>query len=298
MSFGHGPRDGAFAACRTRGRWFEMILLTLGTVVVALGVHFFKFPNHFAMGGVAGISVVVGAVLPFASPATVTFFLNILLLFWGYLVFGKELAVRTAYATVLLSVLQVIFERVIPVNQPLTNDALLELFFAILCSAFGSALVFNQQGSTGGTDIVAMIVRKYTTLDIGKALFASDIVIGATTFFIFDIKTGLYSLCGIFLKGVMVDALIEGFNRVKYFTIVCSRPEEISCFVTHDLHRGCTRLQGEGVFSKEGRTVLLCVVDRYQAALLQSFVKRADPKAFMMITNTSEIVGRGFHAMI
>ncbi len=269
--------------------------LILGVVIVALGIHFFKFPNHFAMGGVAGIAVVVGALVPFLSPAMVSAILNIALLLVGYAVFGRKFAVKTAVATVLLSILQVGLDSWIPVTQPLTDDTLLELFFAIICSAVGSAMLFNQGASTGGTDIIAMIVRRFSTLDIGKALLVTDFVIGASTFFIFDVKTGLYSIGGILLKGVIVDSLIEGFNRVKYFTIICSDPEKITNYITHNLHRGVTQVIGEGVYSGQKRTILLCVVDRFQSVALRQYIKSIEPSAFMMVTNTSEIIGRGFH---
>lgn len=276
----------------------QMVVLTLGVVIVALGIHFFKFPNHFAMGGVAGISVILGRVLPGLTPALSSFVLNMALLVLGLIVFGRHFAIRTVYATTLLSILQLLLERWIPLAQPLTNDALLELLFAIFCSAFGSAMIFNQGASTGGTDILAMIVRKYSSLDIGKALLVTDLAIGASTFFIFDVKTGLYSICGIVLKGVMVDSLIQGFNRVKYFTIVCSQPEAIERYITQTLRRTSTRLRGQGVYSGDDRTVLLCVVDRMQAVLLMDYVRAIDPHAFVMVTNTSEIVGRGFHAAV
>ena len=139
-----------------------------------------------------------------------------------------------------------------------------------------------------------MIVRKYSSLDIGKALLAIDFVIGASTFFIFDTKTALYSLTGIMLKGIIVDALISSFNEAKYFTIITSMPNEIEDFITVDLHRGSTRLKGEGVYSHEERTVILCVVNRYQAMLLRNEVQQIDPKAFIMVTSSSEIIGRGF----
>lgn len=275
----------------------EWLLLILGVLVVALGIHFFKFPNHFAMGGVAGIAVVLGKVLPFFTPAKAAFVLNMLLLALGYLVFGRTFALRTSVATVLLSVSQLLLERFVPMVRPLTDDSLLELFFAIIFSALGSALLFNRRASTGGTDVLAMILRKRSSLDIGKALLLCDLLIGASTFLLFDIKTGLYSIGGILLKGVMVDSLIESFNQVKYFTIICSKPDEIGAFITNELHRGSTSLVGEGVYSKENKTVLLCVVRRYQAGLLRNFILRTDPGAFIMVTNTSEITGRGFHSM-
>lgn len=271
--------------------------LHLGVFIIAIGVHFFKFPNHFAMGGVAGLSIVLSKVVPAIPPAWMASTLNMLSLVLGFAVFGKAFAFRTAYATTLLSVLQVGFNSVIPMSAPMTDEPLLELFFAIFCSAVGSAILFNIDASTGGTDIVAMIVKKYSTLDIGKALLLTDILIGASTFFLFDVKTGLFSIGGILLKGVVVDSFIESLNRVKYFTIICSKDEPISEFITHTLNRSATRLEGEGMFTHDARVVLLCVVNRYQAVILRQFIKKTDPTAFMMITNTSEIIGRGFHSL-
>lgn len=274
----------------------DYLNLSFGVLIVALGIHFFKFPNHFAMGGVAGIAVVLAELVPFLSPATAALVINLILLAVGYITFGRHFALRTTYATLLLSLLQVGLERLIPLSQPLTNDTLLELFFAIIFSSMGSALLFNQHASTGGTDIIAMIVRSHSSLNIGKALLVTDLLIGASTFFIFDTRTGLYSVGGILMKGVIVDTLIESFNRVKYFTIVCNEPDLIAEYITKDLHRGCTRLDGEGVFSHSQHAVLLCVVSRFQAVQLKKFIKEKDPGAFMMITNTSEIIGRGFRS--
>lgn len=274
----------------------DYLSLSLGVMIVALGIHFFKFPNHFAMGGVAGIAVVLSKLIPALTPAGAAFIINILLLVVAYLTFGRHFAIRTTYATLLLSILQLALERFLPIYAPLTEDTLLELFFAIICSSIGSALLFNQRASTGGTDIIAMIVRSHSSLNIGKALLVTDLLIGASTFFIFDIRTGLYSVCGILMKGVIVDSLIESFNRVKYFTIICNEPESIAAYITQELKRGCTRMEGEGVFSHGSRAVLLCVVSRMQAVQLKRFIRENDPGAFMMITNTSEIIGHGFRS--
>lgn len=274
----------------------KFLLLHLGVLIVAIGVVFFKYPNHFAMGGVSGLSVVLGALIPQLSPGAVATITNVLLIVIAAFVLGKELAFTTTYASLLLSGLIMVLERAFPMSHPLTDEPLLELFFAILLSAFGAAVLFNMQTSTGGTDILALIIRKYMHMDIGIALLLSDIVIGAATFFIFDTKTGLLSITGLLLKGVIVDSLIESFNRVKYFTIITKNPEPIGDLITKKLKRGATRIEAEGEFTKEPATVFLTVMKRYEAVQLRDAVKRIDPKAFCMITNTSEIIGRGFHS--
>lgn len=272
--------------------WLKIVL---GTIIVAVGVYFFKYPNHFATGGVSGIAVVGAALIPGLSPATLSLIINVALLALGLIVFGKNFAFKTVFVTLFLSGLLVVFEKIVPLHAPLTDEPIIELVIAIALSALGSAILFNVQASSGGTDIIAMIIRKYTSLDIGTALLASDLIVTVSTFFIFNVKVGLFSLTGLFLKGIIVDGFLENFNRVKYFTIITEKPDEIGDFITYVLKRGTTRIDGRGEFTHHKKTVFLTVVKRYQAVMLRDFVKKTDPKAFVMITNTSEIVGRGFH---
>lgn len=273
----------------------EWLLLIAGTFLLAVGVYFFVYPNNFATGGVAGLSVVVSALIPFLSQANASLVINVVLLVLGMIIIGKQFAFKTTFVTLLLSGLLVLFEHLIPLDKPLTNQPLLELFISIAIIALGQAILFNKRASSGGTDIIAMIIRKYSSMDIGKALLASDFLITLTTFFIFDIETGLFSMTGLFIKGIIVDGLMESFNRVKYFTIVTSKPKEIGDFINYSIRRGSTKLLGKGGYTGEERTVFLCVVQRYQAVVLRDYVREIDPQAFMMITNTSEIVGLGFH---
>lgn len=275
--------------------WKKILMLHLGIIIVAIGVAFFKYPNHFAMGGVSGLSVVLAALIPGLSPGVVAMITNILLIVLASFILGKGLAFTTAYASVLLSLLLVALEKLFPLTKPMTDEPLLEMFFAVGLSALGAAILFNMQTSTGGTDIIALIIRKYLRLDIGHALLLSDILIAVCTFFIFDLKTGLLSLTGLLLKGVIVENLIESFNRAKYFTIITNKPEEVGKWINENLHRGVTQLEAKGFYSKRGRTVFLVVVKRFQGILLRDAVRQIDPQAFVMITNTSEIIGRGFN---
>ncbi|MDO5734676.1 MAG: YitT family protein [Eubacteriales bacterium] len=274
--------------------WKRFFLLHLGVLVAAVGVAFFKYPNHFAMGGVSGLSVVAAALIPGISPGTFAMITNIILIIIAMFILGKGLAFTTAYASILLSGLLVVIEKIYPLDAPLTDEPLLELFFAVGLSALGAAILFNMQTSTGGTDIIALIIRKYIPLDIGHALLLSDVLIAVSTLFIFDLKTGFLSLTGLLLKGVIVDNLIESFNRVKYFTIVTSEAEEVGDWITANLKRGATKMRGKGVYSGQDRAVFLVVVKRFEAVQLRDAVRKIDPTSFIMITNTSEIIGRGF----
>lgn len=142
---------------------------------------------------------------------------------------------------------------------------MLELVFSVLLPAVGSAILFNLQGSTGGTDIVAMIFRKYTDLDIGKALFCTDFLIATLAGVVFGIETGLFSLLGLLAKALVVDSVIENIHLSKYFTIVTTKPERITRFINEELNRSATVLTGEGAYTQEGRKVLLTVLGRGQA---------------------------------
>ena len=177
---------------------------------------------------------------------------------------------------------------------PLTDQLMLELFFAVILPALGSAILFNINASTGGTDIAAMILKKFSGLDVGRALLCSDVLIAAAALFVFDITAGLCSLLGLVLKSVLVDNVIESLNRRKAFIIITSHPQIASAFITDELGRGATIWDGMGAYTKEGHQVVLTVLTRAQAVLLRRHLKQNDPHAFMIITNSSEIFGKGF----
>ncbi len=271
----------------------DFFLLTLGAALVSIGIYFFKFPNNFSIGGVSGLSVIFGAYITWVSPANIILFLNILLLIVGYLVFGREFGFKTAYCSVLSSGLVQILEWLYPMDAPLTSQPTLELMFAVLLPGLGAAMLFHIGASTGGTDIVAMILRKYTSLDIGRSLLISDVIITLLAFS-FGAETGLFSLMGLLLKTTIIDLIIEGLRTHKSFSIVTTRPVQICSFIMQTLHRGATISTARGAYTNEERYLILTIMSRREAVLLQKFVKEADPNAFITITNTSSIIGKGF----
>lgn len=275
----------------------EYALLTFGTLLMVVGIYFFKFPNHFSTGGVSGLSVILGHYFPSMTPGDFVMIINVFLLLVGFAVFGRGFGVKTAYASLLMSGATWVLERVLPMAQPMTNQPFMELVFAVGFPAVGSAILFNLDASSGGTDIVAMILRKYTSLDIGKALMCSDLIITLMACVAFGMETGLYSVLGLIMKSLLVDMVLENINTHKYFHIITTKPREIESFITQTMNRGATELHGEGAYTHEGRTVLLTVVNRREAVLLRRQVKRIDPSAFVLIMNTGEIVGKGFRGV-
>ncbi len=269
-------------------------MLTVGTLMVAMGVYFFKFPNNFSTGGVSGISVILGALVPGVSTGQLVLIINIALLLVGFLVFGKGFGIKTVYCSLLMSFAIYLFEIFVPLSAPLTTQPMLDLVFSVMLPAVGSAILFNCEGSTGGTDIVAMIFKKYTSLDIGKALFCTDFLIATAAGVVFGLETGLFSLLGLLAKALVVDSVIESIHLSKYFTIITARPELVVEFIHKELNRSATLVDGEGAFAHEERKVILTVMNRAQAVKLRTYIRFVDPQAFMVISNTSEIIGKGF----
>lgn len=279
---------------KTTAKSFFMI--TGSIFIMAIGIYFFKFANNFSFGGITGLAVLV-AKTGLISASDFSFIMNIFLLILGFFVLGKEFALKTAYGTILLSVLLSVLERISPMAQPLTDQPMLELCFAIALPAFASAVLFNIGSSSGGTDIIAAIFRKYTDVNIGRALLYSDIVFAAASFILFDIKTGLYSLLGLTVRSLMVDNFIESFNLSKYFNVVCNDPELICDFIKKDLKRSASIIHAKGAFSGTDKYIVLTAMNRHQAMKLRNFIRENDPGAFILISNTSEIIGKGFHTV-
>ena len=269
--------------------------ITLGTILVAIGVYFFEFTNNFSTGGVSGISVVLSKLIGNISPAKIATILNLFLLFVGCIVIGKGFALKTVYASLLFSLLLNLLEAFIPMAEPLTNQKMLELFFDMILVSLGMAILFNEEASSGGTDIVALILKKYTGFDIGKALLIVDFFVICAALVVFGIELGMFSLFAIVVRSLVVDNAIEGFNASKFFLIITEKEEEITKFITNELDRGATIINGcEGVYTGDKKRMLVCVVDKRQAVMLKHKIRALDENAFTIIGTSSDIIGDGF----
>lgn len=278
----------------TRQQVTDFLILNLGTVLITIGIYFFKFPNNFSIGGVSGIAVVAGHYTTVLSTTMLNNIINIALLAVGFVVLGRGFGFMTAYSTILMSVLLQVLEIVWPMTEPFTDQPFLELMFAVMLPSIGSAMIFNIGGSNGGTEIIAMIFKKYTSVNIGTALMACDLVISLAACVAFGMETGLFSLLGLILKAFLIDYVIESINLCKYFTIVCQDPVGICRYINTELGHSATVVQAKGAYSGLQKYLVLVIVRKFEAVQLRRTVKQLDPTAFMMITNTSEIIGKGF----
>ena len=277
----------------TRESLVNFGLLTLSSLLIVLGTWLFKYPNNFTFGGITGLSIVLSKALG-VSASSLNLIMNIILIVIGIIVLGRDFAGKTIYVCVLSTVGISIMDKLFPILEPLTNEPMLEFIFAVGVPGVASAILFNMDASSGGTDIAAMIVQKYSTLEIGSAIFVVDLIIAVSAFFVFDFQTGLFSITGLLAKTLVIDSAIENFNLCKYFTIVTTNPAPICEYIQQSLHRSATIYKAEGAYSHKEKSVILAVMKRSQAVRLRCHVKTVDPSAFIMITNSSEIIGKGF----
>ena len=274
----------------------NFFMMTLGCILLSVGVYFFKIPNGFVTGGVTGIATILAPLTPISAAVWIWIF-NIALLLIGFIFLGKKNGIKTVYCSMLYSAITYFLELLIPLSQPLSNQPLLELVYAMLLTGIGSAFIFNSNASAGGTDITALILKKYTPIDVGKALLVVDAIVAVSSFFVYGIQAGLFSILGLFSKAFIVDAVIENLNTCKYFVVITDKREEISEFIIKTLHHGVTVNSVIGEYTKEEKTMIHTVCKRIEAIRLRNEIKRIDPHAFMIITTSSEIIGRGFRSV-
>lgn len=280
----------------------QYVEMTIGIIMMAVGVYFFKIPNGFSTGGVSGIATVLGEVfsekqLGFLTPGTIIIILNVLLLLLGYLFLGRSFGIKTVYCSLVYSAIIWMLERVLPLSAPLTKQPFLELIYGIMLNGIGSGLIFHAEGSSGGTDILALILKKYTSLNVGKALLCFDTLIAASSFFVFGLTAGLFSILGLFLKAFLVDTVIESMNVCKSFTIVTTHADEIVKYIIEEMKHSATEAEARGAYTGEPKTLIFTSCKRIEAVRLKKKIYEIDPNAFVTVQSTSEIIGRGFRSV-
>ena len=274
----------------------RFLMMNAGLILLSLGVYFFKIPNGFVTGGVTGIGTILAPFTPISAGMWI-WILNIALLVVGFMFLGKKTGAKTIYCSMAYSLLTVLLEKLCPISAPLTNEPLLELVYAMLLTSIGSALIFNSGASSGGTDIVALILKKYTNVNVGSALLITDFIVAASSFFVFGVVSGLFSMLGLFAKAFLVDSVIESLNTFKYFIVITSKRDEISHYVMDALHHGVSVNTVVGEYTKKERTMIHTVCRRMEAIRLRNKIKEIDPDSFIIITTSSEIIGRGFRSV-
>ena len=273
----------------------QYVLITLSISIMSVGVYFFKFPNNFVFGGVTGTAALVAKLTPMSASAFSSA-ANLVLLVVGLIFLGKDFAMTTGYATFVMSVDLMVFEKLCPLSGPLSDQPMLDLLFAIALPAIASALLFNVGASSGGTDIIALIVEKYTHIhSIAVALFITDLFMVIAACFVFDLYTALYSFVGLTVKSLVIDAVLEKIKMCKAILIVCDEKKPICDFVMRKLMRGATYTPCFGAYTDKPHYIIYTTLTRHEADQLQEFIHKEHLNAFMSMLSTTEVFGKGFN---
>lgn len=282
----------------------EYGLTTIGVLLLAFTTRFFLAPNKIACGGAIGIAIILQNFIPL-SVGTMTTILNVILFIIAFIIIGPQFGLKTIYATFALTGSLILMEHPINIfgkyidpNWAVTNDLMLAVVFGTLLSGIGMGLVFNQNASTGGTDIIAKIMTKFSSADIGKALLAVDFLIALGAGVVFEPEIGMYSLLSVIINGFTIDGVIGGLTRSKEVMIISKMNDEISRFITEELNRGCTLMDGKGGYSGIDTYILYTVVGRKEFIRLRNYIKEIDTKAFITINDVNEVLGEGFKSIL
>lgn len=286
-------------------RW---VLLSFGIILMSFSVYFFQPPNHFTLGGIAGLALVLGEFIPLDYEILMAI-INVALLILGLIILGKQCTVRTIFCSLFYTGIIWLFEYfdiIEHINEAagrvgaatLTDEPLMELVYAILLFGIGGAIVFNCGASSGGTDIIALILKKFTRLNVGMALMIIDMVIVLISCYTFSLEIGLFSVLGLFTKSFLLDGVIESLGKTKYITIITENHDIISDYILKVINHGYTIYDAEGGYTHKPKKVLVTVCKRNEALKLKMKIHQVDPTAFVIITDANEILGKGFGGTI
>lgn len=274
-------------------KYKDYVLITLGSALVAIAVQFFFVPNKIAPGGVSGLGLVLTSLTPNVSVSAYVIILNIILFGLAFKFLGDGFGKKTIFAATVLSIFMWIIENIIQ-PEALTDDLMLTSIMGIIILGMGLGIVFNQQASTGGTDIIAQLLHKYTSLSMGISMTMVDLTVVTLVAVAFGLERGLYAALATMLNGVVINKVVGGFNEKKQVFIITSHKEEVRSFIVTDLSRGATIFEGEGAYGGNKNHVLYTVLNTKEFIKLKLFLKDNYQDSFVTASATTEVIGQGF----
>ena len=272
----------------------EFLYIHLGVFMVSLGLYVFLMPSNLATGGANGLAIVINHFIPALPVGIIMILINIILFITAFILIGKSFGFKTIYASLSVSLMVFLLEKIFPMNESLTGDILLELIFGIVITGVGMGIVFNQNASTGGTDISAKILNKFFHINLGKAVFLSDILITIFSAFAFGINLAMYAMLGVLINSFVIDYIIDGLNLKKEVTIISDHFDEIKRYIIKQMDRSFTVYYGKGGYSDVDRKIMVVIISKREFIRLRAFINELDPKAFVTVKNTHEVYGYGF----
>lgn len=269
----------------------EMLETILGALIMAAGVSLFLLPNQLSSGGIAGVATIFYYLLNIPM-GTVIIAINIPLFLFSMYKVGKMFFIKSIVGTVAMSIFIDLLDKI----EPLTNDRFLACIYGGILLGLGTTLLLKAESSTGGSDLISYIAKKYKpTVRSGNIIVIIDIIIIALNVIFFkEIEIGLYSAIAIYIMGKIIDIFFEGINFTKLMIIVSNKSEEIAKQIDQKVARGSTGLYGKGMYTNENKLILICAAYRKDVARIKIIAKEIDSKSFIVITNSREVVGQGF----
>lgn len=269
--------------------FMEYLFVIVGAAVIALGFNVFLFPNQIASGGVSGISTILHGLFGW-NAGLVQYAFNIPLFIAGVLILGKKFGIKSFVGTITLPFFVILTES----WEPWTLNPLLGAIFGGIVVGLGIGLVFKGNASTGGTDLLAQIITKFTGLTLGTSVLLIDGVIAVSAALVFDLEKGLYALIGLYVTTKTIDIVQLGFSQSKMVYIITKEEVKVREAIYREVNRGVTKLPAIGGYTGEERPVLMVVVYQTEFTKLKQVIKTVDPQAFVIVTNAYEVLGEGF----
>lgn len=269
----------------------EFIVITFATLIVSAAVFFFLIPSQVSVGSISGLAMILGNIIPLHI-SIITFILNGLLLIIGFLLIGKEFGAKTVYTSLLLPLFLRIFEIWFPDFSSINGDPFLDMVCYIFVVSIGLAILFRENASSGGLDIVAKLLNKYFRMDMGKAMALPGMCVALSSILFYDKKLVVLSLLGTYLNGLVLDHFIFGLNLKKRVCIISEKEAEIRSFILNRLHSGATIYEDRGAYDGQPKTEIITIVDKNEYALLMSYLLKTDPSAFVTVYTVSEVIYR------
>lgn len=271
-----------------------VVVLNLAVFMAAVSYVFFSAPNHLALGGASGLSIVVAALVPGLAQSTALWIINLICIVAGLLLLERKTVIWSVAASLLLSVYVSVLQGLFPLAGSLTGDLWIDLLCTVILTAVSAALAYSVGATTGGTDIIIAAVAKRTSLTTGNAtmLVNAASVIGGLA--LFDLRTGIYCVVGLLIVTVVVNAVLDGLKQHKVVTVICKQPARVEEFICRELCRTATVSQAWGAYSGNAVTPIMTVLNPRETLQLERYVRSLDPEAFITYVNTSQITGRGF----
>ncbi|GLC31655.1 YitT family protein [Clostridium omnivorum] len=270
----------------------DLVFIIIGSFISSMGINMFLTHARLLSGGVTGIALIIQYVFNIQAGILIIL-LNIPLFVISFLKLDRKFTIYSLVGTITLSVALIITH---PIANVLNiNDKLLYCLYGGVVNGIGFGLVFTHNGSTGGFDIISMIVRrKYSNINLGKISFAINLIIVSVSAFIFGLSSALYTLIAMYITSFVLDNVVKGFNQRKMVLIITEKEEEVSKIIMTKLGRGVTYLYGEGAYTEVNKKILYCIVQSSQVPEIKRIVTNIDKKAFLTFVDATEVQGKGF----